>query len=220
MDGAHDPDFDVHGFAQRAREAMFPEKITAFAQRIDVPQATISKVMGGGSVAGPRIDIAAKIAAGLGVSLDWLAFGKGDGPSGEEVVRVPRYDVQLAAGAGSWNDGKRLIEYVPLTVKTLEQQFGRRSAGGLAFLSGRGDSMAPTIADQALVLVDESIAEAFDAVFAFVLAGEARVKRFRRLTDGLTLISDNPQYPPETVSGPEMNRLQIVGQVLGVLQRI
>ncbi|MCX7586577.1 XRE family transcriptional regulator [Phenylobacterium sp. 58.2.17] len=220
MDGAHDPNFDLHGFAQRAREAMFPEKITAFAQRIGLPQATVSKLMSGGSVAGPRIDIVARVASGLGVSIDWLVSGTGDGPQGDEVVRIPRYDVQLAAGAGAWNEGRQAVEDIPLTVRFLEQQFGRRSASGLAFVTARGDSMEPTITDRGLVLIDQNVTELFDDVFAFVLAGEARVKRFRVLTDGVTLMSDNADYPSETISGAEMKRLQIIGQVLGVMQRI
>ncbi|MFN3513421.1 MAG: helix-turn-helix transcriptional regulator [Phenylobacterium sp.] len=220
MDGVVDPNFDMQGFAQRAREAMFPEKITAFAQRVGLPQATVSKIMSGGSVAGPRLDIAAKIAEGLGVSLDWLAFGRGDGPSTESVLRVPRYDVHLAAGAGAWNEGRVEVEHIPVTLSFLQQQFGRTTATGLAVLTARGDSMEPTIKDKGLVVIDQGVTELFDDVFAFVLAGEARVKRFRRLTDGLMLISDNEDYPPETVKGSDMERLQIIGQVLGVLQAI
>lgn len=220
MDVDHDPNFDIQGFAQRAREAMSPEKITAFATRIGLPQATVSKIMNGGSIAGPRIDIAARMAEGLGVTLDWLVYGRGDGPTTQEILRIPRYDVQLAAGAGAWNEGRRRIEDIPLTVRFLEQQFGRRSATGLAFVSARGDSMEPTITDRGLVLLDQAVTDPFDDVFAFLLAGEARVKRLRRLTDGLMLISDNGDYPPETVLGTEMKRLQIIGQVLGVLQKI
>jgi transcriptional regulator with XRE-family HTH domain len=220
MDGEVNLDFDVQGFAQRAREAMFPEKITAFAARVGLPQATVSKIMNGGSVAGPRLDIAARLAEGLHVSLDWLVFGKGDGPTRESVVRIPRYDVQLAAGAGAWNEGRRRVEDIPITNEVLQQQFGRSSSNGLAFLTGRGDSMEPTICDRGLVLIDQSVTEVFDDVFAFVLAGEARIKRIRRLTDGLMLISDNHNYPPETVTGADMGRLQIIGQALGVLQRI
>lgn len=199
---------------------MFPEKITAFAARVGLPQATVSKILSAGGVAGPRVDIVARIAKGLNVSLDWLILGIGDGPSGDTVVRIPRYDVQLAAGAGAWNEGRKLLEDVPLTVTFLEQQFGRRSATGLAFVSARGDSMEPTITDRGLVLLDQTVTNPFDDVFAFLLDGEARVKRFRLLTDGLMLISDNPNYPAETVQGPALKRLQVIGQVLGVLQKI
>lgn len=213
-------EFDYEGFAQRAKEAMFPERLTAFAHRTGLPQGTVSKYLNAGGTAGPRLDIVARMAEGLGVTIDWLVFGRGDGPTRDDIVRIPRFDVQLAAGAGAWNEGRRRVEEIPLTVSFLEQQFGRRSANGLSFVTARGGSMEPTITDKGLVLIDELEVELFDDVFAFVLAGEARVKRIRRLTDGLLLISDNNDYPPETVKGSEMKRLQVIGHVLGVLQKI
>jgi len=213
-------DFDYDGFARRAREAMAPEKPTAFANRVGLSPTTVSKVLNAGGAAAPRLDIAARVAKGLDCSLDWLVYGKGDGPADEGVIRIPRYDVQLAAGAGAWNDGRRHIEDVPLTRAFLMQQFGRTSANGLAFLSARGGSMEPTISDGGLVLIDQTEIEPYDDVFAFLLGGEARVKRLRRMTDGLMLISDNADYPPEHVKGGELNKLKIIGHVLGVLQRI
>lgn len=218
-DSEVDPNFDVQGFAQRARDALFPEKITSFAARVGLPQATVSKIMGGGSLAGPRIDIVAKLAEGLGVSLDWLVFGRGDGPRDDRYVRIPHFGARLAAGAGSWNEGRTLVETVPLT-RTILQEMGAFNVGHLTILQAQGDSMEPTIANRGFVVIDEGVTDPFDDVFAFVLAGEARVKRLQRQADGLLLISDNPDYPPESLQGADMGRLQIIGRVLGVLQAI
>ncbi|MHA4915567.1 S24 family peptidase, partial [Enterococcus faecium] len=68
------------------------------------------------------------------------------------------------------------------------------------------------IEDGALVLIDEEDRRIIDAVFAFVLEGEARIKRFRKLTDGVMLVSDNPLYPPEKVTGDDLRKLQIIGR--------
>ncbi|MFN3582574.1 S24 family peptidase [Phenylobacterium sp.] len=198
---------------------MFPEKITSFSKRTGLPQPTVSKYLNAAGSAGPRLDIVAKMAEGLGVTIDWLAFGRGEGPSDRNLIQIPRYDAQLAAGAGSWNEGRLKIEDVPVTRSFLDQ-LGRSSAVNLSVLQARGDSMEPTIVDRGFVIVDEAVTQPFDDVFAFVLAGEARVKRFRRLIDGLMLISDNDGYPPETLKAEDMDRLQIVGQVLGVLQPV
>jgi len=212
-------DFDYSGFSQRAKEAMFPEKITTFAQRTGLPHGTVSKYLNAGGAFGPRLDIVARMAEGLGVTLDWLVFGRGEGVPNQAVVRIPRFDAQLAAGAGSWNDGRLHLEDVPVTASFLEQ-LGRSTAANLAVLQARGDSMEPTIADRGFMVIDQSILQPFDDIFAFVLDGEARVKRFRRLATGLMLISDNPAYPPETLKSTDMRRLQIIGQVLGVLQAV
>lgn len=211
--------FDYGGFSDRLKDALSPEKPTSFAKRTGLPQGTVFKYLSAGGSTAPRMDIVARMADALGCSLDWLVYGRGDGPSDQATVRVPRYDAQLAAGAGSWNEGRKHVEDVPLTRSFLDQ-IGRSNGANLTILQARGDSMAPTIADRGFMVVDEAATRPFDAVFAFVLAGEARVKRLRRLATGLMLISDNPAYPPETLAGEDMDRLQVVGQVLGVVQAI
>jgi transcriptional regulator with XRE-family HTH domain len=214
-----DLDFDFEGFSRRLAEAMAPEKVTAFAARVGVPQGTVSKYLRAGGSAGPRIDIVAKLADGLGCSIDWLVSGRGDGPDTESLfVKIPRYDATLAAGAGSWNEGRRKLDDIPFTREFLLKKLNRSSTAGLAVLESRGDSMVPTIMDGALMLVDEMDTRVTDGVFAFVLDEDARVKRLRKLTDGLSLISDNPAYPPETLIGDEQSRVQVIGKILLVSQ--
>lgn len=219
-EGHIDPDFDYEGFAQRLGESMFPDKVTSFAARIGVPQGTISKYLKGQGL-GPRLDICAKIASGAGISLDWLVWGRGEGPDHTTgFIRVPRYDASLSAGTGSWNEGRRRLDDMPFTSEFIRKRLGRMSAKGLAVLDVRGDSMEPTISNGALVLVDEEDTRIVDGIFAFVLGDDARVKRLRRLTDGLQVVSDNPAYPTETIAGNEQNKLQIIGRLLWVAQTL
>jgi transcriptional regulator with XRE-family HTH domain len=217
MDEIASPEFDYTGFAQRLSEAIFPEKITAFAHRIGVGQPVLSKYLKGSGM-GPRLDIVAQVASGAGVSIDWLVWGKGDGKGPDDVLRIPRFDVTLAAGAGAWNEGRRRIEDMPFTGEFVRTQLGRSSTAGLSVLEARGDSMAPTILDRALIIVDEADTKLVDDVFAFVLAGDARIKRFRRTITGLSVISDNPNYPPEVLEGSVLDDLQVIGRALWVGQ--
>lgn len=210
-------DFDYEGFSKRLAEAIWPEKPSVFAARMGIAQPTISKYLKGQATA-PRLDIAAHLARGAGVSLDWLVTGIGDGVDKTDIIRVPRYDVTLAAGHGRWNDGRKRLDDIPFTGDFLRKRLNRSSSAGLAVLEARGDSMYPTIADSALVLVDELQQRLIDGIFAFVLDGDARVKRFRRTMTGVTLLSDNPAYPPEDLDTPQLNGLQLIGQVLWVSQ--
>ncbi len=212
------PDFDYAGFGARLAEAISPEKITAFASRAGVPQPTVSKYMRGQGTA-PRLDLAARLADAAGCTLEWLVWGKGEGPSGDaSLIRIPRYSATLAAGAGSWNDGRQLVDYFPFTSEFLRQRLNRGSAKGLVLLEAKGDSMYPTIHDGELLLVDEDDNRIVDGILAFVLDGDARVKRFRRRVDGVSLISDNPAYDPEEVAGKDLKKLQIIGRPLLGLQ--
>lgn len=89
----------------------------------------------------------------------------------------------------------------------------------------KGDSMAPAIPDGALVLVHAAEMHlAVEGVYAFTRGDAAFVKRLipvARHADGrptsVVILSDNPVYPPETLSGPAMNDLRVVGRVRCVL---
>jgi len=206
-------EFDYAGFSQRLKEAIFPEKITAFAERVGVPQATVSKYLKGDGTA-PRLDIVAQLARGATVTLDWLAYGVGDGPDASAgFVKVPRYDATLAAGAGSWNEGKRQLDFIPFTAEFFRKRLNRSSGAGFAVLENKGDSMEPTISDGALLLIDENDRRLIDGIFGFVLDGEARLKRFRRTMAGVMIVSDNPAYPPEEVTGSRMDDIHIIGRL-------
>ena len=69
-----------------------------------------------------------------------------------------------------------------------------------------GDSMAPTIRDGDLVVLDAGRAEPLDGQVFVVRTGEGLVvKRLRRLDDGWELESDNPAYESRAVTGPRPN---------------
>lgn len=213
--------FDLDAFASRLRDLMSPEKPTAFADRAGVKQPTLFKYLKPPANFSPSLDIVAQLAMAGGCTLDWLVWGRGDDPQADpEFVQIPRYAATLAAGAGSWNEGRRRLDFIPFTRTFMQKRLGRVSAKGLSVLEGKGDSMFPTIADGGLLLVDEEDRRIVDGIFGFVLDGDARVKRIRKLLDGLLLISDNQAYPPETVQGDDLNRIQIIGRVLWVAQTL
>ncbi len=174
----------------------------------------ISKYLSAKGASGHRLDIVARIAETAGVTLDWLVFGRGDGESiGDDMVKIPRYNATLAAGAGSWNDGRRKQDEIPFTRSFLLKRLGRSSATGLSVLEAAGDSMEPLIHDGDLVLIDENDTRIRDGVFAFLLDDEARVKRFRRTMTGVTISSDNATYPEERLEGEDMARLNVIGRL-------
>lgn len=85
----------------------------------------------------------------------------------------------------------------------------------------KGDSMAPGIPDGALVLVHAAeMRLAVEGVYAFTRGDSAFIKRLIPVAKGvdgrptsLVILADNPAYPPETLSGPAMNELRVVGRV-------
>lgn len=212
-------DFDYAGFAQRMKEAMSPEKPTAFAARIGLPSGTLFKYLGANGSTAPRLDIVARIAEGLGVTLDWLVLGRGEGPDDSlEIGRVPIYDVRLAAGAASFTEGAKRLGDMPFD-RELLKQLGRTSTEGLGLVEAEGDSMEPTIPDGARVLIDLNDTRLREGVFGFRYEDQLRVKRLRRVADGVEIMSDNTRYSSELLLGSDLGSFQVIGRVkwLGVV---
>ncbi|SDY54664.1 XRE family transcriptional regulator [Citreimonas salinaria] len=91
-----------------------------------------------------------------------------------------------------------------------------------------GDSMAPTIPNGALILIDcmDRVFSA-DGVFAFSRGGKSFVRRLASLDVGtsplaaaLAVISDNPNYPIDVIRDSELEGVSIVGRVRRVVSNI
>lgn len=202
----HTTDFDV-----RLRAAMGEMTPAILAKRADVSRSTLDRILSGQE---PRLGDAVRLAKATDVELLWLATGRG-APSAAAAgfAAVPIFDVRLAAGVASFTDAAEQIGTMPFDLGLL-RDLGRTNADGLAVLQGEGDSMWPTIQDGARVLVDLKNTRLREGIFAFRTGDELRVKRLRRLVDGIEIRSDNDRYPPETLHGEAADELTIIGSVI------
>lgn len=86
--------------------------------------------------------------------------------------------------------------------------------------------MAPTVVEGDMVLIDTSRADPpvrersktdkrRSPIFAIRENGEARIKRIERpAADRVILLSDNPEFAPEVLTGSEVAGLSIIGKVV------
>jgi phage repressor protein C with HTH and peptisase S24 domain len=90
------------------------------------------------------------------------------------------------------------------------------SNGPLVTVSVIGDSLTPTYNDGDLILVyTDSDPPKSDAVYAIQHSGCLWVKRLHFHFDGsIAVISDNPRYPEQSITGEALEGLQIVGRVM------
>ena len=141
----------------------------------------------------------------------------------EEFTLVKRYDVNLSAGPGLIPIEDALSEHLAFSRSWLRREGINSQLCGLVRV--RGDSMAPTIPDGAMVLIHmPEMTVLQEGIFAFSRAGSAFIKRIipagieqdGRATS-LVILSDNPAYPAEAVSGKTLNEVRIVGRVRSVM---
>lgn len=156
------------------------------------------------------------LAEATGVSVDWIITGRGSPNSEADGYQsVPLYDVRLAAGVAKFADAARVVANIPVDAELL-RQLGKGSADGLAFVEAAGDSMWPTIPDGARVMLDLTDVRLREGVFGFRFDDELRVKRLRRVAEGVEIISDNPRYETERLEGADLERFAVIGRACWV----
>jgi SOS-response transcriptional repressor LexA len=204
-------------FAARLQFAAPDLSQAEIARRAGVPKSNLNKYIGGVQ---PPITALVALARALDVDPVWLGTGEGAWKTvGSDLVRVTRYDVQLAAGAGTWLDRAGQLDGLVFSRDFLAR-LGAPDGSGLFLLGVVGDSMEPTIRDGAVVLVDGRELRFADGLWAFALGDQLRIKRLRRGLHALEVISDNPAYPPEQIAAADTDSLTLIGRVRWVGQTL
>jgi len=228
----------MRNLQERLRAAMAgPPKITqaALARACGIRPPSVNDWLSGKTKAieGENLLRAAEI---LKVSPMWLATGKGsmrpevdvidvEGlpaalaqkiTSYRQVVQVPRYDVVGSMGPGTEPpEINMVVETMSLDANWVRQNLTYTKLDNLKLISGRGDSMAPTIRSGDAVLVDAGVTTVEDdAIYFFLMRGKLQIKRIQRGLDGLTIISDNTQYPAIDVPGDRESDITVLAQII------
>lgn len=190
---------------------------SAFAQKCKIPLSTMRKYLSGST---PGLDKAAQIAEANGVPLEWLATGKqptkSDSQFEEEFALIPGYNVQVAAGHGAIARDESPTRELAFRRKWL--RFRGFHEQDLALVFAKGDSMEPTISDNETVMVDTSERKLRDGHIYVIRNGDhLLVKRVQTLwNDGVQLLSDNKEYPPQEISSADLASLEVIGKVVWV----
>ena len=125
-------------------------------------------------------------------------------------VEVPRLDINAAAGSGAVAISEQPFDSFRFSALWLRQH--GLSDARLSAIRVQGDSMAPVLLDGDEILVDRGQTALRDGVYVIRLDDVLLVKRLSRAGSGrVTLISDNPTYPPVDVA---VTDLEIVGRVV------
>lgn len=148
----------------------------------------------------------------------------GDFQSGNiDYSMIRRMDLSVSAGSGVVALEGDEAESIALPSRWLSRSGINSNLSVL--ITVKGDSMAPAIQDGAFVLVHLMEKQVIaTGVFAFNLDGQSFVKRLvPSEADGqgrvaaISIISDNPAYPPKVLTGRKLNDLRVVGRVRAVL---
>ncbi|WP_426817895.1 S24 family peptidase [Winslowiella sp. 2C04] len=168
----------------------------------------------------PRDEKMLMIAGQLGVSPAFLDYGIGeDGKRNRSsaVVTLRQLDVYAAAGTGYINpEFPALISAIEIPEDRIYELFGRSSLDGVKLINVDGDSMMPTLNPRDLLFIDTKI-DHFngDGIYVFNFEDSTFVKRLQKVKGRkLSVLSDNPKYPPFEIESHEMSEIYIFGKLI------
>lgn len=171
---------------------------------------------------GFKLERAVEYARRFGVSPDWLMTGKGGDapqqvPNGEPAPEgsalVPVYDVTVSAGHGAIVDAEDHVSNLAFSTQYLREMTSAKGRQ-LAAIRVKGDSMAPTIQDDDMVMVDTTKTNLdYDGLFVLRIGEALQIKRIGRgaRKASVMVISDNTLYPAVDTERAEID---VIGKVI------
>ena len=142
----------------------------------------------------------------------------------DEYASIPIHDAFLAAGYAAQNDTEAVIGHLAFRRDWLDRMGIAADKARIARV--RGESMAPTLHDDDMVLIDTGARDVqvrrrgpedrrLPPIYAVNTADGPRIKRVERPEPGqMQLLSDNNEYPVEVLTGDRLKRAEIIGRVV------
>ena len=213
-----------------------------FARKLGMDPANISKNLSGRNPI--TRGLINRIAADMGVSKLWLAFGEGipfakdsaasvaefdmeesdmedfgsdDEVFGNSATGAPVYDIDVTAGSVELSrefTSDRIVGFIDLP----------EMRPGTAIVRVNGDSMTPTIQDGAFVAirpVSDMSCIVWGQIYVIVLDDFRMVKHVRRHADPSMVIlhSANPEYDDMEIERSKIRKLYVVESILNMKQQ-
>jgi phage repressor protein C with HTH and peptisase S24 domain len=196
------------------------------ARRVGISQASIYHLVSGGGQGSKHLH---RIARELGTTSAYLEGDIDDPAEGAappetaaraadqlDVVAIPQIDLAYGMGA-TFVDTHVDVEVMHFPRQWIEAITSSPPAL-LTWARGRGDSMAPTIHDGDMVLLDRSrrTVDEQDALWAFTVGNLGAIKRLRLKGDRVIIMSDNPNVSPDE---EPVDHINIVARVVYIGRR-
>jgi phage repressor protein C with HTH and peptisase S24 domain len=198
----------------------FPSRVAA-AEVAGVNPDQLAKYVRGESK--PPLEVAYRLTARAGLSLDWLAGASDDPESGalhrpisDDFVLIPIWDGEASSGHGAFPVAGEMRGALAFSRPWLVS-IVRGPIEKLQVVFNRGRSNEPDIRDGDAMLVDCSIERLqADDYYVFDESGVLLVKMIERLPGGGVVLKARnvAEYEPRTLSRLDAEQLTIFGRVL------
>jgi repressor LexA len=169
----------------------------------------------------PSADNLSQIADYFGVTTDYL-LGVSPTPIKSNATVLDSSNIYMrpvfesvSAGFGAYASNE-IVEYMPVFIEN------PYDVEDTICVKVKGNSMYPKIEDGDRIVVRKQSSVDSGKIAVVRIGDEAVVKKveYDDLSRGLTLLSINPEYPPRTLSGEELENVAIVGLVRQIIKEV
>ena len=177
------------------------------AKELGVERSTYAKYESGG-IPLTNIDLLENLADFFGVSVDYIRGIKPSAPAKVIPIPVPVLG-DVAAGLPLLAE-ENILDYEEVSPEVA-------ASGDIFGLRIKGSSMEPRIAPGDVVIVrKQEDVDTGDTAVVLINGDSATVKKVKKETNGITLVSNNPAYDPMYFSNDDIQRLPItiIGKVI------
>jgi phage repressor protein C with HTH and peptisase S24 domain len=168
-------------------------------------------------------DILIDVSNNFNCSLDWLIKGEGSSTNAtNNHVNLPFYEISASAGNGTLVENEELAHNISFRAEWLRKDLGVNPNDIFVMLT-KGDSMDPTIKEDALIMVDKNTQKHINGIYVLRFNGELLVKRLQfTMSNTIKVISDNKAYDTEEINPEQLTGtdLEIIGRVVWSGQRM
>ena len=138
--------------------------------------------------------------------------------SAEDSVEIPMLDTRGVLGPGlELNPNEEVVRKIWINTQWLREEVRGTGVRNLAVITGKGDSMSPTINSDTPLLIDTS-QNAFnqDAIYVFTDGNQLFINRIQRKIGGkgVTVLSDNANYPPRELTEDDLSSIRVLGRAI------
>jgi len=193
------------------------------AKAFNVTEQAVSNWVRMGKIDRRKLPMLASI---TGKPLAYFGMGEASLPPAVAAMKNPDYirfralDVAADVGTGAAKtDGSEALREVDVAVWEVLRKLGHSPAPDrVKLFTMRRTAMQPVLDHGDVVLVDTEVSSFDgDAVYVISLNGVIQIRQLQIRTDGLHVISANPQYPAYHVPQEDQDSLRIIGKVLGAI---
>jgi phage repressor protein C with HTH and peptisase S24 domain len=218
----------VNQIIERMKDALGLKTQSALADVLGVRRAAISDAKRQGKIPSEWL---LKLCRAYGLNPYWLETEKGskyvaldkvkeqEHGYGSSFEYVPMVEARLAGGGGSLETSERVVGYYAFRKEWLKSKGAMES---MRLMRVTGESMAPTIEDNDVVMVDFSQSSVMAGkIFAVRIDDEIVVKRLERKPGKLVFVSDNRRnYEPMELDLSEYSNVEILGRVVWLAREL